>query len=92
MGLQPKTVTIIKGDGTEVQTAVELVGVGDIILVKPGEKIAVDGMVTSGSSYVDESMLSGEPVPVLKKADEKVFAGTINQKGSFQFRAVKVGK
>lgn len=75
MGLQPKTVTIIKGDGTEVQTAVELVGVGDIILVKPGEKIAVDGMVTSGSSYVDESMLSGEPVPVLKKADEKVFAG-----------------
>lgn len=67
-------------------------GVGDIILVKPGEKIAVDGMVTSGSSYVDESMLSGEPVPVLKKADEKVFAGTINQKGSFQFRAVKVGK
>lgn len=92
MGLQPKTVTIIKGDGTEVQTAVELVGVGDIILVKPGEKIAVDGMVISGSSYVDESMLSGEPVPVLKKADEKVFAGTINQKGSFQFRAVKVGK
>lgn len=83
MGLQPKTVTIIKGDGTEVQTAVELVGVGDIILVKPGEKIAVDGMVTSGSSYVDESMLSGEPVPVLKKADEKVFAGTINQKGVF---------
>src|SRR5690606_20051703 len=65
---------------------------GDVILVKPGEKIAVDGMVTSGSSYVDESMLSGEPVPVLKKENEKVFAGTINQKGSFQFKAVKVGK
>src|SRR5690606_10170264 len=73
-------------------TAVEAVHPGDSILVKPGEKIAVDGMVVSGSSYVDESMLSGEPVPVLKKENEKVFAGTINQKGSFQFTAVKVGK
>src|SRR5690606_27440950 len=54
--------------------------------------IAVDGMVTSGNSYVDESMLSGEPVPVQKKEHEKVFAGTINQKGSFQFKATKVGK
>src|SRR5690606_22723239 len=54
--------------------------------------IAVDGMVTSGHSYVDESMLSGEPVPVLKNEHEKVFAGTINQKGSFQFKALKVGK
>lgn len=92
MGLQPKTVIIIKADGTEKQIAIEDVNAGDIILVKPGEKIAVDGMVTSGSSYVDESMLSGEPVPVLKKENEKVFAGTINQKGSFRFRAVKVGK
>lgn len=92
MGLQPKTVIVIQADGTEKQTAIEDVNAGDIILVKPGDKIAVDGMVTSGSSYVDESMLSGEPVPVLKKENEKVFAGTINQKGSFQFRAVKVGK
>ena len=92
MGLQPKTVTVIQADGTEKQTAIEEVNVGDVILVKPGEKIAVDGMVTSGNSYVDESMLSGEPVPVLKKENEKVFAGTINQKGSFQFKAVKVGK
>ena len=92
MGLQPKTVTIIQADGTEKQIAIEDVNAGDVILVKPGEKIAVDGMVTSGSSYVDESMLSGEPVPVLKKENEKVFAGTINQKGSFQFKAVKVGK
>ena len=92
MGLQPKTVIVIQADGTEKQTAIEDVSTGDIILVKPGEKIAVDGMVTSGSSYVDESMLSGEPVPVLKKENEKVFAGTINQKGSFQFEAVKVGK
>lgn len=92
MGLQPKTVIVIQADGTEKQTAIEDVNAADVILVKPGEKIAVDGMVTSGSSYVDESMLSGEPVPVLKKENEKVFAGTINQKGSFQFKAVKVGK
>ena len=92
MGLQPKTVIVIQADGPEKQTAIEDVNTGDIILVKPGEKIAVDGMVTSGNSYVDESMLSGEPVPVLKKENEKVFAGTINQKGSFQFEAVKVGK
>uniref|UniRef100_UPI00259A9FE6 heavy metal translocating P-type ATPase n=1 Tax=uncultured Flavobacterium sp. TaxID=165435 RepID=UPI00259A9FE6 len=92
MGLQPKTVMVIQADGTEKQIPIEAVSTGDVILVKPGEKIAVDGMVTSGSSYVDESMLSGEPVPVLKAADEKVFAGTINQKGSFRFRAVKVGK
>ncbi|MBS1936919.1 MAG: heavy metal translocating P-type ATPase, partial [Bacteroidetes bacterium] len=92
MGLQPKTVVVIEADGTERQKAIEDVNAGDIILVKPGEKIAVDGMVTSGNSYVDESMLSGEPVPVLKKENQKVFAGTINQKGSFQFKAVKVGK
>jgi len=92
MGLQPRTVMVIQPDGTEKQIAIEEVNAGDIILVKPGEKIAVDGMVTSGNSYVDESMLSGEPVPVLKKENEKVFAGTINQKGSFRFRAVKVGK
>ncbi|WP_352421825.1 heavy metal translocating P-type ATPase [Proteiniphilum sp.] len=92
MGLQPKTVVIIRSNGTEEQVAIDNVNVNDIILVKPGEKIAVDGIVTSGNSYVDESMLSGEPVPVLKEKDEKVFAGTINQKGSFRFKAVKVGK
>ncbi len=92
IGLQPKTVLIIQPDGTEKQTAIEDVNPGDVILVKPGEKIAVDGIVISGNSYVDESMLSGEPVPVLKQEDEKVFAGTINQKGSFRFKAVKVGK
>jgi P-type Cu2+ transporter len=92
MGLQPKTVMVLQADGTEKQTAIEDVNVGDALIVKPGEKIAVDGMVTSGNSYVDESMLSGEPVPVLKQDGEKVFAGTINQKGSFQFKAVKVGK
>ncbi len=92
MGLQPKTVVVMQPNGTEKTTDIEDVVAGDVILVKPGEKIAVDGMVTSGNSYVDESMLSGEPVPVLKKEHEKVFAGTINQKGSFQFKALKVGK
>lgn len=92
MGLQPKTVMVVFPGGSEKEIPIEEVQVGDIILVKPGEKIAVDGMVVNGSSYVDESMLSGEPVPLLKEKDEKVFAGTINQKGSFQFRAIKVGK
>lgn len=92
IGLQPKTVMIKEADGTEIQKAIEDVNVGEIIIVKPGEKIAVDGVVVSGTSYVDESMLSGEPVPVPKNENEKVFAGTINQKGSFQFKAMKVGK
>ncbi|PKL84535.1 MAG: copper-translocating P-type ATPase [Ignavibacteriae bacterium HGW-Ignavibacteriae-1] len=91
MGLQPKTVTIIESTGNQVQKPIENVNKGDIILVKPGEKIAVDGVVLNGSSYVDESMLSGEPVAVLKQEKEKVFAGTINQKGVFQFKAEKVG-
>jgi Cu2+-exporting ATPase len=92
MGLQPKTVFLILADGQQKEIAIEEVNTGDTILVKPGEKIAVDGIVVSGNSYVDESMLSGEPIPVLKSANEKVFAGTINQKGSFQFKALKVGK
>ncbi len=92
MGLQPKTVIILQPDGSEKQTLINDVLVNDIILVKPGEKIAVDGIVTTGTSYVDESMLNGEPIPVLKKENEKVFAGTINQKGSFEFKALKVGQ
>ena len=92
MGLQPKTVSVVNGDGQEIETPIEQVEVGDLILVKPGEKIAVDGRVQSGRSYVDESMLSGEPTPVMKAEGEEVFAGTINQKGSFQFEAKKVGK
>lgn len=92
MGLQPKTVTVIQADGSGKPTAIEAVLPGDILMVKPGEKIAVDGVLISGSSYVDESMLSGEPVPVFKQEHAKVFAGTINQKGSFRFKAVKVGK
>ncbi len=92
MGLQPKTVTRLRPDGSQEIVEIGVVTTGDLLLVKPGEKIAVDGTVVAGNSYVDESMLSGEPIPVLKKEHEKVFAGTINQKGSFQFRALKVGK
>ena len=92
MGLQPSTVVVVQSDGVEKLTPIGEVHAGDVILVKPGEKIAVDGIVISGSSYVDESMLSGEPVPVLKTGNNKVFSGTINQKGSFRYRAVKVGK
>lgn len=91
IGLQPKTVTLITGQAEQKQIPVEEVKIGNIILAKPGEKIAVDGKVTYGNSYVDESMLSGEPVPVLKQQHDKVYAGTINQKGSFQFQAEKVG-
>ncbi|HSF88616.1 MAG TPA: copper-translocating P-type ATPase, partial [Saprospiraceae bacterium] len=91
IGLQPNIVTIVHEGGHQMEIPIEQVKVDDIILVKPGGRIAVDGMVISGSSYVDESMLSGEPLPVLKNEGEKVFAGTINQKGSFQFRAIKVG-
>ncbi|SUJ01114.1 Cation-transporting ATPase PacS [Sphingobacterium spiritivorum] len=91
MGLQPKTVTIIQDNGAQQIIPIANVQVGDILLVKPGEQVAVDGLVISGQSYVDESMLSGEPVPVSKQENEPVFAGTINQKGSFQFKAEKVG-
>lgn len=92
MGLQPKSVLVLQANGSEIQTPIEDVQVGDVILVKPGEKIAVDGKVVSGNSYVDESMLSGEPIPVMKNENEKVYAGTINQKGGFQFEAEKVGR
>ena len=91
MGLQPNMASIIDKDGNQIEISIEKVSIGDIVVVKPGEKIAVDGIVLNGNSFVDESMLSGEPAPVLKIENEKVFAGTINQKGSFQFRAEKVG-
>ena len=90
MGLQPKTVRAIV-DGAEKEIPIASVKVGLSIIVRPGEKIPVDGVVVSGSSYVDESMISGEPVPVEKSVGAKVFAGTINQKGSFQIEAEKVG-
>ncbi|RAJ11057.1 Cu2+-exporting ATPase [Chitinophaga skermanii] len=91
MGLQPKTVTRLNPDGSEQTVEIALVGIGDVLLVKPGEKIALDGEVITGQSYIDESMITGEPVPVMKANGDKVFAGTINQKGSFQFKTEKVG-
>lgn len=90
MGLQPKTLKAII-DGEEQEIPISSVQKGYTILVRPGEKIPVDGEVAEGSSYVDESMITGEPVPVAKTKGEKVFAGTVNQKGSFQFTAEKVG-
>lgn len=90
IGLQPKTVTIIV-DSDERTVPITAVQKGDTILVKPGERIAVDGVVVTGESYVDESMLNGEPVPMHKQSGEKVFAGTINQKGTFRFIADKIG-
>ena len=106
MGLQPKTVNLVNGEWkmengefaqphsqfSIINYPLEQVTIGHLLLVKPGERVPVDGTVVSGESYVDESMLSGEPVPVSKKAGAHVYAGTINQKGSFVFRAEQVGK
>ncbi len=91
IGLQPKTVIRVMSDGSTKEFLIAAIKQGDIILVKPGEKIPVDGTVTDGSSYVDESMITGEPVPVLKEKGSTVYSGTVNQKGSFQFMAEKVG-
>ncbi|MES3016135.1 MAG: heavy metal translocating P-type ATPase [Bacteroidota bacterium] len=90
MGLQPKTVRIVSNNSEE-EIPIASVVAGNIIITRPGERIPVDGIVVSGSSYVDESMISGEPVSVIKEHGAKIFAGTINQKGSFQFEAKKVG-
>ena len=91
IGLQPQTVVLVDAAGNTQEIPIAQVKVGDLLLVKPGEKIPVDGKVVSGESYVDESMITGEPLAVTKKSKAKIFAGTINQKGSFQFRAEKVG-
>ena len=91
MGFQPKTVTLIDEDDREQVVPIEQIRPGCLVLVRPGERVAVDGVVVGGHSYVDESMLSGEAIAVEKKPGEKVFAGTINQKGSFRFRAQEVG-
>ena len=91
MGLQPATVTILTPEGQLKEIPVEQVQQGQRLVVKPGNRIAVDGTVYEGSSYVDESMLTGEPLPTEKIPGAKVYAGTINQKGSFSFIADKVG-
>ncbi|MGK2862426.1 MAG: heavy metal translocating P-type ATPase, partial [Chitinophagaceae bacterium] len=91
MGLQPKIVTLVLEDNQTKEIPVSQVKQGYLLLIKPGEKIPVDGIVKTGESFVDESMITGEPMPVEKKKGLKVFAGTINQKGSFKFEAEKVG-
>ncbi|WP_258801097.1 heavy metal translocating P-type ATPase [Halomonas sp. DQ26W] len=90
MKLQAKTARVVR-DGEEMEIAIEEVRRDDMVLVRPGEKIPVDGQVTDGSSFVDESMITGEPVPVRKEAGAEVVGGTINKVGSFTFRATKVG-
>jgi Cu+-exporting ATPase len=91
MGLQAKTARVVR-NGQEIDIPVEEVRKGDGVIVRPGEKIAVDGMVREGWSAVDESMLTGESIPVEKHAGDPVMGGTINKTGSFQFEATKVGK
>ena len=91
MGLRPKTATVLH-DGVELETPIERVRVGDVVLVRPGERIPVDGLVKDGASAVDESMLTGEPLPVDKKPGDTMAAGTINGQGNLVFTATRVGR
>jgi Cu+-exporting ATPase len=91
MGLKPKTARIIR-EGKEIDIPVDEVMVGDIVVVRPGEKIPVDGTVREGTSAVDESMITGESIPIKKKAGDEIIGATINKTGSFKFQATKVGK
>ncbi|HEX6298110.1 MAG TPA: heavy metal translocating P-type ATPase, partial [Burkholderiales bacterium] len=90
LGLKARTARVLR-DGTETEVPIEDVRAGDMVLVRPGEKIPVDGTIAGGSSYIDESMITGEPVPVAKQAGDKVIGATINQNGAFRFRAEAVG-
>ncbi|CAK7030974.1 copper-translocating P-type ATPase [Tissierella sp. P1] len=91
MGLQPKTARIIK-DGVEMDIPIEKVEIGDIIVVRPGERVPVDGIIVEGNSAVDESMITGESIPIDKAIDDEVIGATINKFGTFKFRATKIGK
>ncbi len=91
IGMQPKIAIVIR-DGLEVQIPIEDVEINDIVVVKPGEKIPADGKVVSGESYVDESAITGEPIPVFKNAGKNVVGGTINKNGALKFKATKIGK
>ena len=90
MGMQPKVARVLR-NGAEEEILIENLQIGDMVVVRPGEQIPVDGQLSEGDSYVDESMISGEPVPVEKKKGDKVLAGTINQRGSFIIYATQVG-
>jgi len=91
MKLTPETATVIMSSGEQVTTVVESIGVGDVILIHPGERIPVDGLVEKGESNVDESMLTGESLPVFKIKGDTLYAGTLNTTGTMNFRADKVG-
>ncbi len=91
IGMQPKTALVIR-DGKELEISVEDVQVGDLVLVRPGERVPVDGVIRQGYSSIDESMITGESIPVEKKVGDEVIGATINKTGSFQFEATKVGK
>ncbi len=91
IGMQPKTALVVR-DGKEIEIPVDDVQVGDLILVRPGERVPVDGVVRHGYSSVDESMITGESIPVEKKVGDEVIGATINKTGGFQFEATKVGK
>mgnify|MGYP000924867666 FL=1 len=91
IGLQPKKAKIIE-NGVEKEVLIENIKVGDIIVVKPGEKIAVDGKIVSGNTSVDEAMITGESIPVSKNPGDKVIGGSINKNGSIQFEATEIGK
>lgn len=91
MGLAPKTARVMR-DGEEKEISIDEVQVGDTIVVRPGEKLPVDGIITSGTTAIDESMLTGESIPVEKKQEDEVIGASINKTGSFQYRATKVGK
>ena len=91
IGLQPKKAKIIE-NGLEKEVLIENIKVGDIIVVKPGEKIAVDGKIVSGNTSVDEAMITGESIPVSKNPGDKVIGGSINKNGSIQFEATEIGK
>jgi Cu+-exporting ATPase len=91
IGLQPRTTRVLR-DGKEIDVPIEQVGLGEMLRVRPGEKIAVDGIVVEGHSNVDESMLTGESLPVEKSVDDEVVAGTINLSGSFLYRATRIGR
>jgi Cu+-exporting ATPase len=91
MGLKAKTATVLR-DGQEVEVAADDLLAGDVILVRPGEKVPADGLVVDGESYVDESMITGEPIPALKKKGDAVVGGTLNKNGAIRFQASKVGR
>ncbi|MGZ7048137.1 MAG: copper-translocating P-type ATPase, partial [Methanobacterium sp.] len=91
VGLQPKTATVIRGE-KEVEIPIEDVEINDIIIVKPGERIPTDGEVIDGESYVDESVITGESIPVIKNKGKKIIGGTFNQNGVLKFKATKIGR